>query len=317
MPRVSASRSVQDRPGRAKLLLRRGRRLLPPAPWIVGGIGLIAVVGALVHTAMPGGGPHGTVAGAHERLGKLSRTLGWRVRQVIVEGRANTPEPLLRAAIGVSPGDPVLGVALDAMRSRVESLPWVAHAAVERRLPGTIVVDITERRPYAIWQHQGRFRLIDRAGQVLTDQDFAKFGFLPLVVGAGAAEHAADLLDALTRYPALQAKVVAAVRVGHRRWNLQMRNGTDVLLPEGHAPAALARLMSLQTAHVLLERSLEAIDMRLPDRLVLRPRPAPDPAGESHGQHGEADGRHGGDPKKSIGLFGEPRGTRALARTAT
>ncbi len=298
MPRVSRkARRVQDRPGRWKLLLRRGRRLLPPVPWIAGGVGLIVAAAALVHTAMPGGGPEGSVATSRERLGKLSGTLGWRVRHVLVEGRANTPEPLLRAAIAVSPGDPVLGVSLTGMRERIESLPWVAHATVERRLPGTIIVDLTERRPYAIWQHQGRFRLIDRAGHVLTDQDFSQFRFLPLVVGAGAAEQAAGVLDALARYPALQAKVVAVVRVGGRRWNLRLRNGMDVLLPEGHAPAALARLVTLQTSHDLLDRPLEAIDMRLPDRLVLRPRPAPpiDPANGPHGGEGrgEANRHHG------------------------
>jgi cell division protein FtsQ len=81
------------------------------------------------------------------------------------------------------------------------------------------------------------------------------------------------LLDALTARPVLQARVVAAVRVGGRRWNLLMMNGTNVMLPEGHAAAALDRLMQLQQSHALLDRPLAAIDMRLPDRLVLRPRP--------------------------------------------
>ncbi len=71
----------------------------------------------------------------------------------------------------------------------------------------------------------------------------------------------------------MRAHVVAAVRVGQRRWNLTLRNGCDVMLPEGEEPAALHRLALLQRDQQLLVRPLAAIDMRLGDRLVVRPRP--------------------------------------------
>jgi cell division protein FtsQ len=104
------------------------------------------------------------------------------------------------------------------------------------------------------------------------DQDIASFSDLPLVVGAGAPASAAALLDALGAYPTIVSHVVAAVRVGGRRWNLHLANGCDVLLPEDGEPAALQLLAGLQQAHALLDRPLQVIDMRLPDRLVVRPR---------------------------------------------
>ncbi len=64
--------------------------------------------------------------------------------------------------------------------------------------------------------------------------------------------------------------MTAAVRVGERRWNLRLSNGADVLLPEGEEVAALDRLLQLQQDHAVLDRPLQAIDLRLPDRLVLR-----------------------------------------------
>ena len=158
------------------------------------------------------------------------------------------------------------------MRQRIETLSWVQRATVERRLPNTVVVYLEERRPFAIWQNQGKFLLIDRDGQVVANENLATFKDLPLVVGPGAPSAAASLLDALTARPALQARVIAAVRVGERRWNLRLNNGADVMLPEGHETAALDRLMQLQESAAVLDRPLAAIDMRLPDRLVLRPR---------------------------------------------
>lgn len=268
--------SVNDRPAWLKLLLRRQKRLLRPAAWVAGTFLVAMLLIGLLRSAAPGS----SVATLGERIGALTAFAGLRVEHVEFEGRQNTPEPLLRAALGVTKGEPILGFSLDAARKRIETLSWVKQATVERRLPSTIVVNIEERRPFAIWQNDNKFVLIDRSGNVVANQDVAHFRNLPLVVGPGAPQAASALIDALTTRPALQKFVVAAVRVGNRRWNLLMTNGANVMLPEGHEVAALDRLMQLQQGHDLLDRPLVAIDMRLPDRLVLRPKPGsmPQPA---------------------------------------
>ncbi len=278
MPRMRAPRqaAVPDRPPAWKLLIRRLRRFRRAA--LMGGAGGLALlIGALLVRQAVTEGPN-SLGSVRERFGRATAGLGLVVTNVVIEGRANTPEPLLRAALGVSPGDPILGFSVAAARARVESLSWVASAAVERRLPGTVVVALTERRPYAIWQREGRFVLIDRQGQMVEGEDVAHFRDLPLVVGAGAPARAEALLDALAKHPKLATHVVAAVRVAERRWNLHLASGTDVLLPEDHEAAALDRLESFEAAHGLLERPLQTVDLRLPDRLVLRPRATETPA---------------------------------------
>ena len=207
----------------------------------------------------------------------MTADAGMRVKEIRIEGRSNTPEPFLRSALGVSAGDPIVGFSLDAARQRIEKLTWVKHATVERRLPGTIVVALWERRPFAVWQNQGKFVLIDRDGQPVTDEELARFSKLPLIVGPGAPEAAAVLLDALTSRPRIQERVAAAMRISERRWTLRLKDGTDVLLPEGREIVALDRLLELHRDTALLDRPLQAIDMRLGDRLVLRPQPSTTP----------------------------------------
>jgi cell division protein FtsQ len=273
MPRVvrGPRHSISDRPGRLKLLLRRQRHLLRPAAWVALA-GLVVLLGGI---ALRSAAPGGSIATLRERFGGATGFAGLRVTDVVIQGRENTPEPLVRAALGVTPGDPTLGFSVEMARQRLATLPWVEHATVERRLPGTVVVYLQERRPFAIWQNQGRFVLIDRGGQQVPNQNLAEFHLLPLVVGPGAPVAAATLIDALTDRPELQKRVVAAVRIGERRWNLHLDNGADVLLPEGHEIAALDRLTQLQQEHQVLDRPLAAIDMRLADRLVLRPKSEP------------------------------------------
>ena len=276
MPRVTPRqelpqpRDVSRRPSRLKLLLRRQKRYLRPALWGLGGFGLVMLAILLLHSAQPGG----TVARLRDGVASAANM---RVQKIVVEGRSNTPEVLLNAALGVHLGDSMLGFSLQGARQRIETLSWVESAAVERRLPGTLVVNLVERRPFAIWQNQGRFVLIDRDGEVVANEDVAAFGDLPLVVGVGAPQAATKLLEALAAQPALKSRVTAAVRVGERRWNLRMKNGADVLLPEGAVVPALAKLAELQASESLLDRPLAVVDMRLPDRLVVRPQPAPQP----------------------------------------
>lgn len=277
MPRVKRAprNSVTDRPGRLKLLSRRVVRSLRP-PVLAGIVAFVCLIALAVVIHRATSGP--ALEAMRARLGQATANLGLRVEDVVVEGRANTPEPLLRAAIGVQRGDPILGFSVGQARERIQKLSWVEHATVERRLPGRIIVQLQERRPFAIWQNQSRFVLIDRVGAVVTNSNVADFRSLPLVVGPGAPEAAAPLIDALTSRPDLMARVTAAVRVGERRWNLVLKSGLTVMLPEGHEVAALDRLASLDRDHKLLDRPLQFVDLRLPDRVAFRAKPDAAPA---------------------------------------
>ncbi len=271
------SNSVKDRLSKWDMAKRRLRKYTRPAAWVLFTVLVLALGAAIVRTA----DPSGSVLSFRDRVGGAMGFAGLRITDVVIEGRANTPEPMLRAALGVTKGDPILGFSVEQARKRIEELTWVEQATVERRLPNTVVVFLQERRPFAIWQHNGKFVLIDRAGLVVDNQDVAHFRHLPLVVGAGAPVPAAVLLDAIRERPALTGRVVAAVRVAERRWNLRMKNNADVMLPEGHEIAALDRLIQLQQTQAILDRPLSTIDLRLPDRLVVRPRA--DAKGEGKG----------------------------------
>ena len=64
--------------------------------------------------------------------------------------------------------------------------------------------------------------------------------------------------------------VRASVFVGERRWNLRMKNGVEVRLPEAGAAAALERLAGLDAQTKLTTRDITIIDLRLPDRVTVR-----------------------------------------------
>ena len=199
--------------------------------------------------------------------------LGLTVSDITVEGREATDRETILTALGAKPGTPILALSPKHAKQQLESLPWVRTAVIERRLPGTLYVRLVERKPLALWQHGGKIALIDRLGAVIPVTRLDRFAKLPLVVGEGAASHAAELLDMLASEPDLAARVTAAIRVGDRRWNLRIDNAIDVLLPADNTAEAWAQLARLDRASALVQRDVQTIDIRLPDRLVLRVSP--------------------------------------------
>lgn len=202
---------------------------------------------------------------------------GFKVAEVLVEGRKRTARSTLLEILDVARGAPILAFDPHTAQHRLQALPWVARASVERRLPDLIYVRLQEREPIALWQERGRLSVIDDAGEVIDGAAPETFAHLPVLVGPDAPAHAAALLGMLAAEPDLGSKVIAAVRVQGRRWNLRLDNGIDVRLPEDGPGAAWAQLARIQREHGLLERDVTTIDLRLPDRLVVRTAPGVEP----------------------------------------
>lgn len=283
--------------------MRVGRKTAPPsAPsrwrrrfiatlrrtafWSLPAILAFGGYGAVMISRLPAG--QAILAAAGDRALAATAAFGLVVADIEVEGRETTDRATILAALQAERGTPILGVSPSRARAQLEALPWVRSAVIERRLPGTLWVKLVERHPLAVWQHGGRQELIDRDGSVIPVSDLSRFSHVPTVVGGDAARHAAALIAMLGNEPELAARVTAAVRVDDRRWNLRVDNAIDVLLPEEDPAAAWTRLAALEHQSNLLKRDIRTVDMRLPDRVVLRivagPGAPPAPSRKSHGE---------------------------------
>ncbi len=201
---------------------------------------------------------------------QASRLFGLTVQDILVEGRLRADRGLVMDAIGIDRGASLLRFDAAAARARLEEVPWVETAIVERRLPDVIYVKLIEHRPLALWQNEGKFALIDPKGAVILPEATSQFARLPIVIGKDAPPHAESLLLLLATEPTLAARVSAAVRLGDRRWNLIMDNGVEIRLPEEEAELAWARVAAADRDRKLLARDVQMIDLRMPDRMIIR-----------------------------------------------
>jgi cell division protein FtsQ len=178
--------------------------------------------------------------------------------------RAAAPEGLSK------PAQPLVDVSR--IRERLLAFGWVKDARVSRRLPDTLVIDIVERTPSALWQDKQQLALIDNEGVVLDRVPVDRMPDLPLVIGPGANTRAGRLKTILSTVPALQGQLASATWVSGRRWDLSFQSGETVALPESETAAkeALARFAKMDRSAGLLGRGLVRFDLRLPGKMIVR-----------------------------------------------
>ena len=230
------------------------------------------------------GGQAGDLSG--KPTNSVHRSIGVPGPQCLsVEGRIETKSGDILAALKAERGAPLLAIDVAAAKARLERLPWIRSAEVERQLPDTVRVKVEERKPFALWQLGQRLSLIDREGVVILKDNVARFANRPLVVGEGAERRAAEILDLVATEPGISNTVEVAVLVSGRRWNLRLKGGIEVRLPEERMDAAWHRLARMERETRLLNKAITAIDLRQPDRVIVGLTPeaaqAPQGPGES------------------------------------
>lgn len=199
-----------------------------------------------------------------------SEKVGFSIKGIYVRGRVETNKKTLLSALRLKYGTPTFSFNPNEAVARLTSLPWISTAIVERQLPDIVNISLVERVPLALWQNNGRFNLIDANGKIIPNQKIGRFSNLKVVVGRDAPKHASKLLDTISVVPELAKRVKAAIRVGDRRWDIQMDNELEIFLPELEAVSAWVQLAELQVLHNFMEGDVAVVDLRMPDRIVLR-----------------------------------------------
>jgi len=264
--------SRQRQPGPAPA--RQGPAL--SAKWILAGAAAVLTLALGVTLATGHRGERLAQATGMAIDGKFGDA-GFRLKAIHVEGASPMATADIIKAAGLYKDQPLLGMDLEALRQRIETVGWVKEARVVRLLPDTLVVAVKERRQLAVWQHAGHQSVIDDHGQVIPEADAKRFTTLPLVVGAGGAEHAPEILPIIAQRPKLMERMDALVRVDDRRWDLRMKDGSLIQLPAVGEEESLLRLEQLDQRSRIMELGFERIDLRNPDVVAVRPRQAPPP----------------------------------------
>lgn len=195
---------------------------------------------------------------------------GFRITAIALSGNRHLSREDILTTAGITGHSSLLFLDVAEARARLKANPWIAEATVLKLYPGRLHIAVTERAAFALWQRDGKVTVIAEDGTVIEPYVSRVFAGLPLVVGAGAESRAKAFLDVIDRYPLVRGQMRAAVLVAERRWNLRLKNGIDIRLPEADVEQALETLVRLDGEKRLLSRDVAVIDLRLPDRVTVR-----------------------------------------------
>lgn len=259
--------------GRVVRLLRRW--LGPTQTWrIPRGAGVAAATGFVLASIA-----YGTVRGGHvpEAAAELrnfrdsvANLAGFRITSIALAGQRRLTRDEILDIAGITAHSSLLFLDAADARARLKATPWIADATVLKLYPGRLHIAVTEREAFALWQHDGKVEVIADDGTVVEPYAGQHFAKLTLVVGIGAETRAKGFLALFDRYPSIRDQLHAAVLVAERRWNLVLKNGIDVRLPEVEAERALDTLLKLDRDNKILSRDIAAIDLRLTDRVTVQ-----------------------------------------------
>ena len=216
----------------------------------------------------------GVIGRSYHAIGRSIDTFiadaGFGISEIHITGNRRTPYPQVLEVLAMKPGQSIFGADLWSARSRLARLEWIASAEIHRRYPDAIFVTLVEKRPFALWQApvdakgEAPIYVVERNGNLITSHDVEKFRRLPKLVGAGAPQAAADLVDAVAAHRAISARIAAYQRISKRRWNLILDDGVVVQLPESGWQKQLDALEHLIIDGSILERDVTQIDLRSP-----------------------------------------------------
>jgi cell division protein FtsQ len=232
-----------------------------------GGLFLLAT---LAYGMVAGGHVPATVGALTQARDAAANAAGFRVASIALSGERHVSREEILSAAGITGTTSLLFFDVDAARDRLKTNPWIADAMVLKLYPDRLQIGIKEREAFALWQQAGRVSVVAGDGTVLEPYVDPRLTRLPLVVGVGAAARAKEILALLEPYPDLRDQVRASVLIAERRWNLRLRNGLDIRLPETDVGQALVTLAALDRDKKLLSRDIVAIDLRLPDRVTVQ-----------------------------------------------
>lgn len=256
-----ADQPPAPRPALEAATAARGRQSRPRGLRLPFAAGIFATIAALVL-----GHPERRVA-AFAHLERGAELAGLGLQQVSVSGHRFTADSDIYAALDLDSARTLLSFDAGAARARIEQLPWIERASIERIVPDRIEVRIVEWVPFALWRVGEENWLIDRTGRKLQSVPADAMPQLLRVTGEGAEQEAAALSAVLAAFPQVARQVHLAERVGARRWTLHLKGGISVQLPAAGVAEALAQLARLIAAGM---QSVKYIDLRVSARVVVR-----------------------------------------------
>jgi cell division protein FtsQ len=203
---------------------------------------------------------------------RLFNNLGFTIENIYLEGQnyANINE--ITSLIEKHKKQSIFSLDIWWLKNELEKNQWILAASVVKEYPSTLHIRIIERQPIAIWQKNNQHYLLDEHGAIIKDNQTANFTDLPVITGDGSKLYGPKIIRTINNFNIIKKNIISLIRVGNRRWNIRIKNGPEIKLPENNLDQALHNLIQYHHSHNLLNSKYESIDLRVENKIYLKKR---------------------------------------------
>ncbi len=188
-----------------------------------------------------------------------------------IEGASDSLNAEIREVLGLHFPISSFDLDLAELHKRVLSLPPVKIAEAHIKRGGILHIKVDEKTPSLLMKKENGFTVLSEHGDYIRSlHSRENFSDLPVITGEGAENAAAQATAIFKAIYGNLDQVRGLVFVGQRRWNIVMKSGQVVMLPENDALQAIQKIIILNKTEQILSRQIAVFDFRLPSRITLR-----------------------------------------------
>ena len=260
-----------DNPAAKRGAIRRWLASMQSMPSWAGFAGAATLIAIAICGGIATGGQYQTFVSQYGGMRDVAaRTFGFSISEISVSGNKELTPSEVIAAAGITGANSLPFLDVAQVQARLKAVALISDVSVRKLFPDKLAISIVERVPFGLWQQDGNVHLVSVDGTVIDEMRDGRFLRLPHVVGVGANKRIQEFSQIVEGVPELKEKIRAGTLVSERRWNLKLRNGIDVKLPEGDATDALRSLARLDQEFNVLGKDVLSIDLRVPGRVAFR-----------------------------------------------
>ena len=154
----------------------------------------------------------------------------------------------------------------------IKSVEWVKRANIKKKFPSTLIINIVENDPFAIYFEEGDYFLIDIDGSIIANINFQNYNQnLLFVTGENATKSFESIIKEITiSFPDLLKNIEEVEFIENRRWNIKLKNELLIKLPDDDIQNSLANLKKLFNNQKIMESNVIEIDLRIDGRASLK-----------------------------------------------
>ncbi len=203
---------------------------------------------------------------------KITTDIGFAIKNITITGQKHTNIQQINKIVGIKKGSSIFSISLPNLKHRLEEIDWVKCVELERTLPDSIKISITERNPIALGQKDKKLFIIDDEGKIINEKNLAPFKDLPIFIGDGVELYANSLVKVFKTEPELYKKITSVIRISERRWNIRFDNDLEIKMPENQFELAWKTVIKLYKKNELLKPEIAKIDLRIPNKIFIEKR---------------------------------------------